>query len=64
MNDVDPYEVRRLALVLSVQAEIEGMKVANFVRKTNREAPAYNIESFQEKASELQNLAYCHGEQL
>lgn len=60
---MDSYDVKRLALVLAVQAEIEGMKAENIIRKQNNESPAY-IEQFSDKASELRNLAFCHNEQL
>jgi len=55
------YDVKRLALVLAVQAEIEGMKAAN---AQNPEEQPYNEESFREKAFRLASLAYCHDEQL
>ena len=60
----DFYNVRRLALVLAKQAEIEGMKVENSERKAQYLAPAYSDEDFQIKAAELNNLAYAHNEQL
>ncbi|RKS00459.1 hypothetical protein [Flavobacterium sp. 102] len=53
-------EVRRLALVLAVQAEIEGMKAENLIREQNNESPAYGREQFSDMASELRNLAYGH----
>lgn len=58
------YNVRRLALVLSVQAEIEGMKAENMIREQNNESMAYNGDEFVYKAEELRNLAYSHNEQL
>lgn len=57
-------DVRRLALVLAVQAEIEGMKAENLLREQNNESPAYGDESFCNKAAELKNLAYAHDFQL
>ncbi len=62
---MDSYDVRRLALVFAIQAEIEGMKIDNKIREINGDT-RYNfpIESFQEKAEELRNLSYCHNEQL
>jgi len=54
------YTVRRLALILSVQAEIEGMKVENSQHKI----PVFKTEDFESKAAELKNLAYCHNENL
>lgn len=58
------YNTKRLSLVLAVQAEIEGMKVANEQRKQENNSMAYNNESFQEKAMELRNLAYMPNENL
>jgi hypothetical protein len=53
------YNVKRLALVLAVQAEIEGMKVKNM------SLPGYfKQEHFNDKAEELRSLAYAHNEQL
>lgn len=57
------YNVKRLALVLAVQAEIEGMKADNLVREQNGQSPAY-IEQFEQKAEELRSLAYKCDEQL
>lgn len=61
---MDDYDVKRLALVLAVQAEIEGMKAENKFREMNDHALSYAEEQFFEKASELRNLAYAHNEQL
>lgn len=57
------YDVKRLALILAVQADIEMMKAENEVRKSQGLSPAY-IEQFDDKASELKNLAYAQDEQL
>jgi hypothetical protein len=61
---MNEYDVRRLALILAVQAEIEGMKADNKQREYNGNAMAYDETSFSEKAEELRNLAACHNEQL
>ena len=61
---MDHYDVKRLALVLSVQAEIEGMKAENENHKQSNESMAYTAEDFNSKSQELQNLAYVHSEQL
>ena len=58
------YNVMRLALVLAVQAEIEGMKADNILRVQNDMSPSYGDEDFHCKAAELKNLAYAHNEQL
>lgn len=56
--------IRRLGLILSVQAEIEGMKSENEDRKQNGDAMAYGDEAFCAKAGELSNLVYCPDELL
>ena len=63
---MDYYDVKRLALVLAVQAEIEGMKAENARRAASYEgnAQAYSDEHFQLKANELKNLAHVHDEKL
>lgn len=58
------YDVRRLALVLAVQAEIEGMKAENMQRECMKCSPSYVEGHFQEKAEQLRNLAYAPDEKL
>lgn len=62
------YDIQRLALVLAIQAEIEGAKLDNQERIHNQIAFSiglnYPSEWFQQKAEELRNVAYCHNEQL
>jgi hypothetical protein len=58
------YNIRRLALILAIQAEIEGMKVENLVRQQSDYAPAYSDQHFKDKAEELRSMAYAHNEQL
>jgi len=58
------YNVKRLALVLAVQAEIEGMKAENEQRKQEDLSPAYTEDQFWQKAEQLRTLAYAHNEQL
>ena len=61
---MEHYDVRRLALVLAVQAEIEGMKFSNMLREQYNESHSYTNEDFNNKARELRNLAYSLNEQL
>lgn len=61
---METYDVRRLALVLAVQAEIDGMKAENKVRELNGMQLAYNDDSFNIKAEELRDLAHSHDNQL
>jgi len=58
------YDIKRLALVLATQAEIEGMKAANKQREIQNDSMAYPEDSFFDKANELRNLAYANDEQL
>lgn len=61
---MDHYDVKRLALVLAVQAEIEGMKAENKQCEIEGSNLCYSDQKFQDKALELKNLAYAHNEQL
>lgn len=61
---MESEDVKRFGLILAVQAEIEGMKVANGERDLQAEAPAYDDGAFQDKAQELRNIVYYHNEQL
>ena len=58
------YNVKRLALVLAVQAEIEGMKSENILREQNEQPPAYGEKQFADMAHSLRALAYASDEQL
>ena len=58
------YTVKRLALILAVQAEIEGMKAENMQREQKGYSMAWTESDFCEKAEELRRLAYKHDEQL
>lgn len=58
---MNEYYVKRLALVLAIQAEIEGMKAANAQHEFDQQ---YTMEDFQKKAEELRTIAYCHDQQL
>ena len=61
---METYDVRRLGLILAVQAEIEGMKSDNASRMQNMHANSYTDADFCAKAEELRNLASCHDDQL
>tara|TARA_R110000850_G_C9724892_1_gene442686 strand:- start:64 stop:252 length:189 start_codon:yes stop_codon:yes gene_type:complete len=61
---LDNYAVKRLALVLAVQAEIEGMKSENERFKIYGDDPAYCEDAFGLKAHELENLAHANDDQL
>lgn len=55
------YDVKRLALVFSIQAEIEGMKAANSQYEQDQR---YGDVEFRYKAEELRIIASKHDEQL
>lgn len=56
---MNEYDIKRLALIFAIQAEIEGMKVSNKIVEGT-----YSKSFFDTKAEELRNLAYSHNEQL
>lgn len=57
---MNEYDVRRLALVLAVQAEIEAMKAHNATDNFEK----YSEKEFWDRADQLRNLAASHNEQL
>jgi hypothetical protein len=61
---MDYYDVKRLALIESVKATIEGMKAENAARLYDNQPPKYLFDDFENKAAELQNLAYMHNDQM
>lgn len=61
---MESSDIKRLGLILAVQAEIEGMKVENIQREKDGYSMAYNSTDFQFKAEELRNISYAHEEQL
>ncbi len=58
------YDVKRLALVLAIQAEVEGMKAANIETESRGYAPAYPESKFVKAAEELRALASKHDQQI
>lgn len=61
---MDTYDVRRLAHILAIQAEIEGMKAFNKEREINGMSMGYTEQDFSAMAEQLKNFAYCVNEQL
>jgi hypothetical protein len=61
---MNSYDVKRLALVLAIQAEIEGMKAENKNREQLNHSMAYTEHDFNNQAERLRELAYAHDEQL
>jgi len=58
------YDVRRLALVLAKQAEIEAMKAANRAAKYQGRQIEHLKDAFLDKGEEMKVLACVHDEQL
>lgn len=61
---MNEYDIKRLALVLAVQAEIEGMKAENVICELEKRKPKYGSFAFNNIAEEIRELAYKHNEQL
>lgn len=61
---MNSYDIKRLALILAVQAEIEGMKAENEMRHSMGDTPTCLKGAFIVKSEELSTLAHSHDEQL
>ena len=61
---MNEYDVKRLAEVLAIQAEIEGMKILNIERQQNGMTPGYNQMAFDGMAEQLRIIASKHNDQL
>lgn len=61
---MNEYDVKRLAEVLAIQAEIEGMKFDNMQREQYGNNHSYTDEDFCNKAEELRIVAAKHNDQL
>ena len=61
---MNTYDVKRLALILAKQAEIEAMKADNSVAVINGCMIPYCGDVFLDKANDLENLANIPDEQL
>lgn len=57
-------DVKRLGLILAIQAEIEGMKAHNKVCELNGSTEMYNENTFYKKAEELRDIVNKHDDQL
>jgi len=57
-------DVKRFAMISKINAEIEGMKVENTKVKYCGLGIAFNSQKFEDNASELDRLSYCHNDQL
>jgi flagellar biosynthesis component FlhA len=64
---MDKYDIKRLALILAKQAEIDAMNTGNKERNiSNHEPnkPTYSSDLFWLKAEELEKLAHCTNKEL
>jgi len=58
------YDLKRLAEILAIQAEIEGMKAENLQRESQGHSIAYGEDAFAQEAENLRYVAAKHDEQL
>jgi len=58
------YDIKRLAEVLAIQAEIEGMKAANKERESQGLALAYDESAFVQAANNLRTVAAKHNKKI
>lgn len=56
--------IKRLGLILAVQAEIEGMKSENTLRERQGYSLAYDETDFCQKAEEIREIVNKHDGQL
>ncbi|HPT69347.1 MAG TPA: hypothetical protein PKW50_04315 [Syntrophomonas sp.] len=61
---MNEYDIKRLAMILAEQADVEGMKAANMQRKHCDESMAYNDADFSDKADSLRQLASISNDNL
>ena len=54
------HDIKMLAEIAAIKAEIEAMKIANTLRERNGHAPAYGEDDFMKAAEELRVIA-AHG---
>ncbi len=57
-------DIKRLGLILAIQAEIEGMKAYNTAAKRITHYVPFDLDQFEEKAEESQEIVYKHDDQL
>lgn len=62
---MNEYDVKRLAAVLALQAEIEGMKIHNKIKTSEGNyITIYGQSDFDQMAFQLRELSSKHNEQL
>ncbi len=61
---MNEYDIRRLGLILALNAEIEAMKAENMQRQHRGESMAYTDFDFMKVAEKISDVAHRHNEQL
>ena len=64
MRSCNPSPGKRFALILAIQAEVEGMKAENTQREQMNYSLAYNEADFKAMAEELRHVANEFDEEL
>ena len=57
-------DIKRLGLILAIQAEIEGMKVENEIIKMKGDLPIYREDSFFQLSINLRDIIHKKDEEL
>lgn len=57
-------DIKRLGLILALQAEVEGMKAFNKQIELDGASVAYNEQLFNDMANQIRNIVHCHDDQL
>ena len=61
---MDDSSVKRLGLILTIQAEIDGMKAENEFNKVINNNILYGEDAFIQKAEEIRRIVYMHPDQF
>jgi len=61
---METADIKRLGLILAIQAEIEGMKAENEYRCISDLSPAYVRKNFDQKADEIRDIVYKNDDLL
>lgn len=61
---MNKFDIKRFGLILSIQAEIDGMKAANECRAANGREPIYDEYYFDKRAEEIREIINKKDEEL
>lgn len=61
---MNKFDIKRLGLILAIQAEIEGMKAENAYSAANGREPIYDEKDFVYMAEQLRNIVNKKDEEL